>query len=102
LAATVFSTALESAAAAQLISSTPRLSAICASATERQVSEIRPNSHRVGVLRNMEDPEIMEEWLEGLRERGYVVGRNLQIEYRYSRARPSRSPRSWLSSSRLV
>jgi hypothetical protein len=50
----------------------------------------------------MEDPEIMEEWLEGLRERGYVVGRNLQIEYRYSRARPSRSPRSWLSSSRLV
>jgi putative ABC transport system substrate-binding protein len=40
--------------------------------------------HRVGVLAVTERPEMMEEWLEGLRERGYVVGGNLQIEYRYS------------------
>src|SRR5947208_10572839 len=48
--------------------------------------------HRVGVLRNMEDPENMQTWLEGLRERGYVVGRNLQIEYRYWRARTEEIP----------
>ncbi len=40
----------------------------------------------------MEDPEIMEAWLEGLRERGYVVGQNLQIEYRFWRARTERIP----------
>jgi putative ABC transport system substrate-binding protein len=41
--------------------------------------------HRVGVLSNTENPEAAQAWLEGLRERGYVVGGNLQIEYRYSR-----------------
>jgi hypothetical protein len=30
--------------------------------------------HRVGVLSNSETPEMMQSWLEGLRERGYVVG----------------------------
>ena len=30
--------------------------------------------------------------LEGLRERGYVVGRNLQIEYRYSQGRTEQIP----------
>src|SRR5437016_5133554 len=44
--------------------------------------------HRIGVLWNIENPEAEQAWLEGLRERGYVVGRNLQIEYRYSRAQP--------------
>jgi putative ABC transport system substrate-binding protein len=34
----------------------------------------------------------MQAWLEGLRERGYVVGRNLQIEYRYSQAQTDRIP----------
>ncbi len=48
--------------------------------------------HRIGVLRNMEDPEIMQAWLEGLRERGYVVGQNLQIEYRYWRSRTEQIP----------
>jgi putative ABC transport system substrate-binding protein len=48
--------------------------------------------HRVGVLANNENPEVMQAWLEGLRERGYVVGRNLQIEYRYSQAQTDRIP----------
>jgi ABC-type uncharacterized transport system substrate-binding protein len=48
--------------------------------------------HRVGVLAVTERLEMMEEWLEGLRERGYVVGGNLQIEYRYSEARTEQIP----------
>ena len=48
--------------------------------------------HRVGVLADTENPEVMQAWLEGLRERGYVVGRNLQIEYRYSQARTEQIP----------
>src|SRR5216684_8325800 len=48
--------------------------------------------HRVGVLANTETPEEMQAWLEGLRERGYVAGQNLQIEYRYSQAQSERIP----------
>src|SRR5258708_7831120 len=48
--------------------------------------------HRIGVLANNENPEVMQAWLEGLRERGYAVGRNLQIEYRYSQAQTERIP----------
>jgi putative tryptophan/tyrosine transport system substrate-binding protein len=49
-------------------------------------------AHRIGVLAVTENPEIMQAWLEGLPERGYVVGRNLQIEYRYSQAQTERIP----------
>src|SRR5947208_3879077 len=48
--------------------------------------------HRIGVLLNTENPEANQAWLEGLRERGYVAGRNLSIEYRYSRAQPEQIP----------
>src|ERR1700730_14635225 len=48
--------------------------------------------HRVGVLGLTEDPEMPQAFLEELRERGYVVGRNLQIEYRYSQARTEQIP----------
>jgi putative tryptophan/tyrosine transport system substrate-binding protein len=48
--------------------------------------------HRIGVLWNIENPEANQAWLEGLREHGYVVGENLQIEYRYSRAQPEQIP----------
>jgi putative ABC transport system substrate-binding protein len=48
--------------------------------------------HRVAVLRNMEVPEIMQAWLEGLREHGYFVGRNLEIEYRFWRSRTEQIP----------
>jgi putative tryptophan/tyrosine transport system substrate-binding protein len=48
--------------------------------------------HRVGVLGATESPENAQSWLEGLRERGYVVGGNLQIEYRYSQGRTEQIP----------
>jgi putative ABC transport system substrate-binding protein len=48
--------------------------------------------HRVAVLASTEVPESTEAWLEGLRERGYVVGQNLQVEYRYFRARYEQIP----------
>jgi putative tryptophan/tyrosine transport system substrate-binding protein len=48
--------------------------------------------HRIGVLWNIENPEAEQAWLEGLRECGYIVGWNLQIENRYSRAQPEQIP----------
>ena len=48
--------------------------------------------HRVGVLMATEIPEAMQDLPEGLHERGYVVGRNLQIEYRYSQGRSEQIP----------
>src|SRR5205823_12114050 len=48
--------------------------------------------HRVGVLSNTENPEGTQALLEGLGERGYVVGRNLQVEYRYNQAQTERIP----------
>ena len=48
--------------------------------------------HRIGVLLSTENPEATQAWLEGLRERGYVVGQNVQIEYRYSQARTEQIP----------
>jgi putative tryptophan/tyrosine transport system substrate-binding protein len=48
--------------------------------------------HRVGVLSIAENPEVKQAWHESLRELGYVVGRNLQIEYRYSQGRSEQIP----------
>jgi len=48
--------------------------------------------HRIGVLANTQDPEMTQAFLEGLRERGHVVGQNLQIEYRYSQGRTEGIP----------
>jgi putative ABC transport system substrate-binding protein len=48
--------------------------------------------HRVGVLMATETPERTRALLEGLGERGYVVGRNLQVEYRYSQGRNEQIP----------
>ncbi len=50
--------------------------------------------HRIGVLVGGADlpPDTKKVWLEGLRERGYVVGRNLHIEYRFTEGRSDRIP----------
>src|SRR5438874_4663610 len=48
--------------------------------------------HRIGVLKATEVPEQEQVLLEGLRERGYVAGRNLQIEYRFSQGRTEQIP----------
>ena len=47
---------------------------------------------RIGVLAATETPEQTQALLDGLRERGYVVGGNLQIEYRYSQGRSGQIP----------
>jgi hypothetical protein len=39
--------------------------------------------HRVGVLLDWPQADTIKAWLEGLRERGYVDRKNLNIEYRY-------------------
>ena len=48
--------------------------------------------HRVGVLASTETPENVEAWMDGLRELGYVIGRDLRIEYRYFRGRYDQVP----------
>jgi putative ABC transport system substrate-binding protein len=48
--------------------------------------------HRVGVLASTEVPELTQTFLEGFREGGYVVGQDLQIEFRYFQGRYDRMP----------
>src|SRR4051812_45401057 len=48
--------------------------------------------HRIGVLKATEVPEQERALLEGLRERGYDAGRNLQIVYRFSQGRTEQIP----------
>ena len=48
--------------------------------------------HRVGVLSNAQLPENIQAWEGTLRDRGYVVGWNLQIEYRYFQGRTEQIP----------
>ena len=48
--------------------------------------------HRVGVLSNAQIPENIQAWEATLRDRGYVVGWNLQIEYRYFQGRTEQIP----------
>lgn len=47
----------------------------------------------VGVLASTEIPELTQVFLEGLREHGYIVGHDLQIEYRYFRGSYEQMPR---------
>src|ERR1700687_770159 len=49
--------------------------------------------HRIGVLLSSElSAAVNNAWLEGLRERGYVDGGNLKIEYRFFGGRNERVP----------
>jgi hypothetical protein len=48
--------------------------------------------HRVAVLASTETPENVEAWMDGLRERGYVIGQDLRIEYRYFRGHYDQLP----------
>jgi putative ABC transport system substrate-binding protein len=56
-----------------------------------QAAEQQP-VHRIAYLGNVEVLESKRAWLEGLRERGYVEGQNLQIEYRYVQGRAEQVP----------
>jgi len=48
--------------------------------------------HRIGVLANAQIPENIQAWETSLRDRGYVIGWNLQIEYRYFQGRTEQIP----------
>jgi putative tryptophan/tyrosine transport system substrate-binding protein len=48
--------------------------------------------HRIGVLSSSQIPENIRVWEESLRDHGYVVGSNLQIEYRFFQGRTERIP----------
>src|SRR5215469_16481073 len=48
--------------------------------------------HRVGFLAITEVPEVQNAFIDGLRERGYVVGRNLQLDFRYTQGEAERIP----------
>ena len=49
-------------------------------------------SDRVGVLGSTEIPEPTQTFLEGFREGGYVVGQDLQTEFRYFQGRYDKMP----------
>jgi putative ABC transport system substrate-binding protein len=48
--------------------------------------------HRIGYLGGTYVPDARQAWLQGLQERGYVEGQNLQIEYRYFQGRAELIP----------
>ena len=48
--------------------------------------------HRIGFFANAEYPELEHAFLDGLRDAGYLAGRNLQIEFRYTQGEPERIP----------
>ncbi len=48
--------------------------------------------YRIGYLGNQPSGPIMDAFLRGLRERGYVEGRNITIEYRWSQGNNDRFP----------
>ena len=48
--------------------------------------------HRIGVLFSIGDSEIVDAWQKGLRDHGYIEGRNLLVEYRYHQISPSGFP----------
>jgi putative tryptophan/tyrosine transport system substrate-binding protein len=47
---------------------------------------------RIGVLRVRPEPQFDEAFRQGLRDRGYVPGRNLVLEYRFAEDKPERFP----------
>ena len=48
--------------------------------------------HRVAVLASTEVPELTQAFLEEFREHGYVVGHNLQIDFRYFKGQYEQVP----------
>ena len=48
--------------------------------------------HRIGVLSSSQIPENIRVWEESLRDHGYVVGSDLQIDYHFFQGRTERIP----------
>src|SRR5262245_4734824 len=47
---------------------------------------------QIGFLRGFEYPPSLEAWRSGLREKGWIEGKNLLVEYRYFAKSPDRLP----------
>ncbi len=52
----------------------------------------QPPVHRIGFLASTQIPEKIQAWEKELRDRGYVVGGNLRIEYRFFQGRYEQIP----------
>ena len=48
--------------------------------------------YRIGVLAGVPTPPVQDAFLQGLRERGYVEGKNLALDWRWSMGQPGRFP----------
>jgi ABC-type uncharacterized transport system substrate-binding protein len=48
--------------------------------------------HRIGFLSGIEQPVAENAFIDGLREHGYLVGRNLHLDRRYTQGEPERIP----------
>ena len=64
---------------------------------EPAVAQPSPKSVRLGYLAPTRIPHLVEAFIGGLRDFGYIEGQNLSIEYRFAgddpeRFRPSRKP----------
>src|SRR5215831_928408 len=67
---------------------------LCSSAQAQQPTKV-PRIGFVTVSGNPKNPGVLNEaFRQGLRELGYVEGKNIRIEYRYTAGEPERVPES--------
>jgi ABC-type uncharacterized transport system substrate-binding protein len=57
-----------------------------------EAQQATANVARIGMLADATSPHLLEAFLQGLRDLGYVEGRNLVIEYRDAEGKPERLP----------
>jgi putative ABC transport system substrate-binding protein len=57
-----------------------------------EAQQAAANVARIGMLADATSPHLREAFLQGLRDLGYVEGRNLVIEYRDAEGKPERLP----------
>jgi putative tryptophan/tyrosine transport system substrate-binding protein len=67
------------------------LSALCASAEAQQSKKVSRIGY-LGATSRSTNPARTEAFRQGLRELGYVEGKNIVIEYRYAEGKPDRLP----------
>jgi len=72
------------------------LPALCTSAEAQQSAKIPRIGYLVGASLSGTSARI-EAFRQGLRELGYVEGKNIVIEYRYAEGKLDRLPRLWPS-----
>jgi putative ABC transport system substrate-binding protein len=55
-------------------------------------SRAQGKPRRIGLLAGFEYPPLLDAWRNGLREKGWIEGKNLLVEYRYFLGSPDRLP----------